>query len=428
MNSSIGLRPWMLVVVIIVIFIGIPVLRFVIPQQEAAALRPGVLVEVTPVRTETFEYILRYPGTITPQSTTVVTPRIAGEIKRVHVTSGAMVSAGDVMVSIDDSMARLQAEQAQAGVRAAQAQLDQARRGVRAQELESARASVEQAEEELRTARSNLERTERLFEAGTISRSQYEDAENAFQSARTQVENARRSLRIMEEGASAEELELAEANLDSARKQLELAELQLRYAEVRAPISGRIADVMAEEGNMANTSTALAAIISDEMIQVQAALPEEYYGQLAYRVGDLQARIFPIAYPDNPPYSGVLSSVASVIQPESRTFGIEIAVENPQGRLRPGMFVNLELILRSVEDALVLPSDALLRREGRSVVYTIDESGDELTARMIPVKTGGRRSGRVHITDGLQPDMPVIVGGNTFLEDGQLVRRTGGSQ
>ncbi|AFG36205.1 efflux RND transporter periplasmic adaptor subunit [Spirochaeta africana] len=416
-----GRRKILALLIVLAIFIGLPLWQFLQPE-DIPPTRAGVLVELELVVPEVFEDILRYPGTITPENTTVVTPKLAGEVLRMHVRSNDQVQAGQLLAELDDSLPRLQAEQARAGVRAAQAQLDQARRGVRAQELESARASVEQAEEDLQTARSNLERTERLYEAGTIPRARYEEAQNSFRSARTQVENARRSLRLMEEGASAEELELAEANLESARKQLQLAELQLGYAEVRAPIAGRVADVMVEEGNMVSTETALAAIIGDELIHVQSALPEEHYGTLGFLAGELEARIFPIAYPDDPPYEGVLSHVSSVIQPESRTFKIEVAVDNTRGRLRPGMFVNMELIVRRIEDAIVVPGSAVLRRDGRSVVFTVEEVEGETVARMLPVRVGARSTGRLLIAEGLEADIPIVVRGNTYLEDGQLVR------
>ncbi|MFW5801208.1 MAG: efflux RND transporter periplasmic adaptor subunit [Spirochaeta sp.] len=407
--------------IVILIFIGLPLWRTALGEDEAES-HQGILVELMELETERFEEMLRYPGTVTPNNNTVVTPKLAGEVLEIHVNRNDVVQPGDLLVSIDDSMARLQADQARAGVRAAQAQLDQARRGVRAQELENARASVQQAEDELQTARRNLERTERLYEAGTISRSEYEDAQNAFQSANTQVENARRSVRLMEEGASAEELQLAQANLDSAEKQLELAELQLNYAEVRAPIGGRVVDIMAEEGNMASTSTALAAIIGDDHVQVTTALPEERYELFAYRVGDMQVRIHPIAYPEASPFPGVVANVSSLIQRESRTFEVEVAVENPQGRLRPGMFANLEFVVNVEQEAILVPSSAVLTRDNQQVVYTVEMEDGSPTAHMLPVSVGARQDGQVLITDGLEPGMQIVIRGNTYLEDGQLVR------
>ncbi|GAB6088522.1 efflux RND transporter periplasmic adaptor subunit [Spirochaeta dissipatitropha] len=421
--SKVKKFPLYLMLFILLVFIGIPVYRFFFDSAEDTAAEPGVLVETVPAGLADFENILRYPGTITPQTTTVVTPKLSGEVLTVHVSTNQMVEAGDLLFTIDDSVARLQAEQARAGVRAAQAQLERAQRGARAQELESARASVEQAREDLQTARSNLERTERLYEAGTIARSQFEEAQNAFRNARTQVENAERSLRIMEEGATSEDLELARANVQSAQKQLELAELQLRYALVRAPVRGLLADVMIEEGSMAGTTTPLAAIIADEMIQVQAAIPEERYGLLAYRAGEMQARVYPAAYPEDPAYEGILSMVSSVIQPESRSFGIEIAVENSSGRLRPGMFVNFELILERMDNAVSVPATAVLFREGRQVVYIADFDDDGATvARIQPVKTGIRDGSRIQIISGVEAGDEIIVRGASFLEDAQLIR------
>lgn len=403
------------------VFVAFPLFRLLAPGDDRVERVPGTAVRLGSPRIGPAEEVLRYPGNLRPESTTAVVPRIAGEVLRIHVGAGDAVSAGQLLVSIDDEVVRLQMRQAQAAADAAEAQLAKARAGAPEEEVDNARALVAQAEEDLEVARSSMERTRRLFEAGTIARAQFEDAENQFRSAETQVQNARRSLSLLEQGARDEDLTMAQANADAAARQLELAELQLDYAQIRAPISGTVASVLVEEGNMVDTRTPVVALVNDNLITIRLAVPEEHYGRVRTRGTEIPARVHPVAYPDRDPFPGTVSAVSPVIDAASRTFEVEVVVNNSAGLLRPGMYANVELVLSRQEQAILVPTRAVLFRDGAQVVFVAEE-GNSLHAAMREVDVGVEQDGFFEIRGGLAPDDRLIVEGNAFLEDGALLR------
>ncbi len=409
-----------LIVLVVGTFLGIPAARVLFAPEVAGPSDPPAPVRVgVPIRADA-ERTVRYAGNLTPEASTTILPRVSGRVTAIPVRQNQFVAAGDVIARIEDEVLRLQVEQARAAFEAADAQYRQAVRGVRTGELDIVRAEVEQAETELETARSNLERTERLYEAEAVSRSDYESAVDRFQSAQTQVANARRQLDLMESGASEEELAMARANADAAARQLELAELQLDYATVRTPVAGSVARVMAEVGQMVGTESPIAAVVNDRLIYARITIPERFYGDFLGSEGTMQVRIRPEAYPDDAPFEGTVSTVASIIDAASRTFEVEVAIPNADGRLRPGMYVNAVFVLESWGEALQIPDSAVYRRDGATVVYTV-ESASPARASVVEVRTEDLPGEFTLVHDGLDGSERLIVEGAAFLADGEDV-------
>ncbi len=381
----------------------------------------GVVVVIGAVERRNIEEILRYPGTLTPRQTVTVVPKVAGRVETIHVSEGERVAPGRLLISLDSQSIELQADQAYSAWQAALAQYRKAERGVREGELENARASYAQARDDLEAARRDLERSKRLYEAGTIARAKYEEAEAAFRSASTAVENAKRSLEMMEEGATSEELDSAKANAEALKARYDLAELQIAETRITASSYGTVASIMVDAGNMVAQGTPLIAIVGEDPIYAQVAIPEKYYGRFVDAKRRIAARVYPTAYGTERPYAGFVERVSPLIDPQSRTFTVEIALPNPSGRLKPGMYVNTDIIIDIRENALVVPESAVVRRDDRDVLFAVRE-GASAHATMIEIDPGLRSGGYVEIRSGLVGDEPIIVEGNAFLEDGQPVR------
>jgi HlyD family secretion protein len=395
-------------------------LRYYAGIEETGEKRTGVPVVVGRASKRSVEEILRYPGTLMSTGTATIVPKIAGRVDRITVKEGEIVRRGEILVELQAEAAAIQADQALSAWNAAVAQLRKAERGVRDMELESAQASLSQAEEDLIAAERNFERSKRLYEAGTIAKANFEESENALGSARTLLENARRSVQMMEEGASSEELDMAKANAEAAGSQYELAKLQLDYARVTAPVSGIVAAVLVDEGNMVGTSTPLLAIVQQDPMKAAIQVPEKYYGR--FTAGEhLPVRVSPIAYPGSEAFDGFVSSVAPVIDPGSRTFEVAAEVSNPRGLLKPGMFVNTEMVIEVVDNLLMAPATAVVLRDDSSVVFTVRVDGARY-AKMVHVETGIRSDGFVAISGAISESDLIILLGNSFLEDGQLIQ------
>lgn len=422
---------------IIVILVAIPVLiiafqvtRKLLSNREIERPQAAVPVVIGTPKIGTLEKSILYSGTLMPEKMVTVLPKVPGKLESIAVEEGEPVEEGDLIATVDKEVAELQMEQAHAAYRAAFAQYQAAKRGVRPAELETARASLEQAEKDLEDALTNLERSKRLLDAGTISQANYEETERIYRSSETKVENARRQVELMAEGSGKEELEMAEANAEAAEAQYELAKLQFENTEITAPVSGYIAKVTAEEGNMVGSETPIVLIVQDDPMYVEIPMPEQYYGVISGKAASIEARVFPSAYPEAPPYSGDVTNVSRILDPESRTFVLEIHVDNPERRLRPGMYVNVEIVLDKSENTIMVPESSLVYRNDTQVVFVVDGEetpGDgKVQAKMKSVRVGLRQDGIAEINGGISSEDRVIIKGNAFLEEGQLIEPVDG--
>lgn len=411
----------LLLLLLPLIFIALPIGRYLITtNRQEEELPPAPVVAGYPNQ-GVIERSLQYTGTLTAENTTMVIPKVAGRIEQIYVKENQVVEKGDILFRLDDEVPRLRAEQAKAAWEAARAQYEKAKRGARQEELENNRALIDQAGKDLEAAEKNLERSRKLYEAGTLPKADYEAAENAYRSAETRLENAKRSLRLMEEGAGKEELRMAEANAEAARKQYELALLELDYSSITAPVTGRAAKIMAEEGNMAGPSTPVAAIVNDELIFVDVAVPEKHYAAFIRRDEDIEASVSAAAYPDRSAVPGTVSRVASIIDPQSRTFNVEVAVRNREGLFKPGMYVTVTLTLEKIPADLLLPDSSIVFRDGGEAVFVLTKgASDHVELRSVEI--GERGNGVVQILAGIGSDERIVFEGNSFLENGQKVR------
>jgi len=314
---------------------------------------------------------------------------------------------------------RLQADQAAGALAAAQAQFDKARKGVRSEELQNAEASLAQAEKDLSTAEQNFQRSERLFKEGAISRSKFEDGQRQFQNAQTQLDNARRSVQMMQKGASSEELSMAESQVKAMQAQYDLARLQMDYAKVTTPVAGRVAKVHTDQGNIAGQATPLVTVVQDDPILVKIPVPEKYYGDIKARAAMIEARVSPNALPGET-FQGRVSAVSSTVDPASRTFTVEVELANGAGRLHSGMYAGVDLVVERIPDALLVPTVALLKRGGKTGVYTVVEANSQ-HARFVEVATGLAEGESTQVLSGLAEADRVVSEGNSFLEEGEKV-------
>ena len=360
---------------------------------------------------------LRYAGTLEPRAMVTVLSKVPGRVERILVSEGDMVRKGQLLVLMEDDVARLQADQAAAAAAAAQAQLEKARRGVRPEELASAQATLATVQKDLVDAETASARADRLHADGAITKTAHEEAQAKLRAARTAVENAERSVRMMEQGAGSEEQRMAEAALASAQATADLARLNLDNTRVSAPIAGQVAKVAIDEGNLAGAATPLAVIVNESAMVVKAAVPERHYGDFLAAGEGMPAEAVFAALPDRGALPGRVISISPTIDAATRTFTAEVEVTDPRSELRSGMYASVTFQVAHAADALVVPAAALCSRSGGRGVFVVE--GD--AARFRVLETGIEDGAMVQVIAGLAEGARVVVDGNAFLEDGQRV-------
>lgn len=208
----------------------------------------------------------------------------------------------------------------------------------------------------------------------------------------------------------------ARSNAEQAAANLATLEQRLGRTVVRAPFGGFLEDRMIELGSTVTPGTPVARIVDTSPVKVVGAVPERFAADVAPG-REVVIRFDAIGTS----VDGTVSFVGSAVDNRSRTFPIEVRVENPDGRFKPEMSANIRMPLRQVDDAIVVPQDALIRDEDGFVVYVAVPDGDGWVAELRAVETSAADRGQVVVTSGLQAGDRVIVLGQHRVSDGDRV-------
>lgn len=304
---------------------------------------------------------------------------------------------------------------AEAKMRAAKAAVEQARAL-----LAEARAAEENANRE-------LARTEKLFHNGVVSQDRFdqvrtaatvarrkrEGAEELLRAAQQQLEAAQQQYQMLREGARREDRAAVAARVAQAQAALQLARVRLEKTIVRAPVAGLIQRRHVDTGEYVRAGQPLADIVDIRRIKVKVSVPERDVVHL--RPGSEVAVFFDALGRRR---LGRVIFCAPAADPRTLTFRTELALDNPDGAIRPGMVCRVTLVRNRLERAVLVPIFAVMKHEREYVVF-VEEGG---RAREQPVRLGFFVGNRVVVEEGLRFGDRLIVAGHRDLSDGARVR------
>jgi len=313
---------------------------------------------------------------------THLSPRAEGVIRKVLVALGEKVTVGQPLLEMESAA------------------------------LGEAESSYLESEATLRLSRKALDRQAALREEGISS-------EKEFLAARQEAESA--GIRAQAASDKLRRLGLGQAEVDGLGKSGP-AGAQGRLV-LRAPAAGTILDMHAVPGEAARPDQNVFTIGDLSQMWVWADVYEGQVRQvLAHEHhGDMRATVTAKAFPGEV-FPATVDFVAPSMDEKTRTLKVRVGVPNPKGKLRAGMFVNVELYLPSGPDALVIPRAALLSDEGRSFVF-VRHQGEYWVRR--PVETGRASGGQVEITKGLAGGETVATEGCFLLKSDVLRSKMG---
>lgn len=242
------------------------------------------------------------------------------------------------------------------------------------------------------------------------------------ESQKLAMENAERELQkqqalYKEGGVTEKELELARRTALDARLNYEAALLRAKKLQLRAPISGVIANLQsAADGTRIPAGFRLCSIVSYETAMLQVNLPNTDLGRV--QIGQ-SARITNYALPDQL-FQGRVIAIDPTIDPQTRTFKATIQVRNDQLLLRPGMFVKVDIVIEDHPNAIVIPKTAVQNREDRPVAFVVQG----VTAELRELVTGLETREEIEVLEGLSEGDRLVVKGHETLRDKSKVRVT----
>ncbi|MDR7865744.1 MAG: HlyD family secretion protein [Sporomusaceae bacterium] len=210
-----------------------------------------------------------------------VSTKVPGQLEELAVREGDRVEAGQVIARIDGKALHIQAEQAEANLAAAQAKLASLEAGSRPQQVAQAESSVAQAEANLENTRRDYERTATLYEDGALSAQQRDAALTALKVAQAQYEAARQGLSLAAEGAAAQDVDFAKAQVAQAAAALKNARLQVENSVIVAPVAGIVAKLPVDRGEMVSVGQTIYSITNPADSWVEANIEETEIGRIA---------------------------------------------------------------------------------------------------------------------------------------------------
>jgi multidrug efflux pump subunit AcrA (membrane-fusion protein) len=202
-------------------------------------------------------------------------------------------------------------------------------------------------------------------------------------------------------------------------------------APVESPLTGIIGRVYVDKGTNVSPQTAVAVVVDIDRVKVHLDVPEKYLPQVS--IGQ-QARVRVEAYP-NEVFTGTVTRISPVVDIETRTAPIEISIDNPGHRLKPGMFAGIQLVLEKRENVPTVIKEAVIGRPPSTHVFVIEKVKDQRrdvtptgdvtptrdVARMRDVTLGLRENDRIEVLKGLEAGDIVAVMGQERLRDGSAV-------
>lgn len=344
-------------------------------KKEAVQEESLVPVETVQARTADLAHTLNTSGEIVADMEAAVAPKVSGRVTAVRVRVGDRVAKGQALIELDATDSLNGVAQAEAGVGIAEANFDN-------------------AEQSLADAQLNYERSKTLFEAEAISQSQMEQAESG-------LKNAQAGLKLAEE-----QLKQAQSTLNNARE-------SLHNFNVTSPMSGLVASVNVETGEMASPQAPVVTVVQLDTVRVKVSLSENFIGSIKPGI-EVPVTINALGKT----YTGTVTSVGPKADSVTRAFPVEIKLDNKQGEIKSGMVADLILSTGTSKGAVAVPVDAVMEREGQFTVFVVEEG----KVREVSVKVGVSADQLTEIKEGIKEGQEVIVKGNRLVADGQQVR------
>jgi len=316
----------------------------------------------------------------------VIGPVNEGRIVRLYAGQGTRVRKGQKLAELESA----DIDQAEADYLKALSDYQNALRSSAA-EVKLAQESYDrnkQLYEQKITAGKNLQSAEHDLEVAKAA------GENSVNSTKAALTAARRHLLI---------LGLNDATIDALSKKTDLA----ATFSLNSPIDGIVVERNATIGASVGTDANLFKIIDLSQVWIDANVFEKDLQRV--RPGQ-EVKLTVPAFPQTT-FSGKVIFVDSVVNPETRTVNVRTEVANPDGRLKPDMFANVQIVTDINRAAISIPQSAVLNDEGKTIVFVAD--GNSFKKRQ--VQAGIQNNDRVEIVDGLNAGDKVVVKGNYLL-------------
>jgi membrane fusion protein (multidrug efflux system) len=222
-------------------------------------------------------------------------------------------------------------------------------------------------------------------------------------------ENERRAkLLLQKEAISQEEYEIASAEFRSLKAQTQLIQAQIAKTTIRAPFSGKIGLRNISPGTYVTPTTLITKLVNSSQVKISFSIPEKYASEIENNTSIL------FTIPNNPQkFTAKIYAIEPEIETATRTLKIRAISDNSTGKLLPGTFATIELSLKNIKDAIVIPTEAVVPIQDGKVVYIANNG----KAKEIKIETFSRTTKEIIVTSGLKSGDTLLTSGVMSLKD-----------
>jgi multidrug efflux pump subunit AcrA (membrane-fusion protein) len=334
---------------------------------------------------------------------------IAGVVANILCSVGQQVHKGDVLIQLDDRLAKSAEEQADAALAQAQASLAALKATPRPDQLQIAQLTVEKAQSAADLAEKNYNRLKELLAAQGTSEKNVQQAASDLAAARTDLAIAQKQLALLKNSPTPQELHQEEAKVAQAQAALVTAKVQRQMMTIAAPIDATVMSININPGESADPTKPLVQLMAMDRLMVDVDVPAD---QLPAKTEGLSAQIIPDPRGSPADPGNVAVGTVSFVSPQvdPKTGAVTIGIDLPaNANLRPGLAVRVRVIVEEHKDVLAVPQEAVVTDENGDSVISLVEA-DQATHKT--VKVGIQENGLVEISaDGLKEADTVVTAG-----------------
>jgi len=311
-----------------------------------------VPVEILTVVKKEISQSVRLSGVLAPNQSVDIFPEVSGKVVKIMADLASIVNKGDTLAFIDS--------------------------GVNYGNFKQAEAQVLTTRNALEIAKLNLQSDKNLFATGDISKIAYDNSVLSVKSA--------------------------EANLLSADAALIMAKKAYFDTRITTPIPGIISRKYVETGTMVSPAAPVYRVVEISKLKLEIGIPQNIIG----KVKSGNTATITVSALDNKKFSGILSRISPQADERTGTFPAEIIVDNtPAFTLKPGMTCELELSFSMGREHLVVPEYALVKKNGNSYLYIVNNN----IATLTPVQEGITAGDYTVLLSGAQSGDKIVVTG-----------------
>jgi RND family efflux transporter MFP subunit len=337
-----------------------------------------VSVRATVVQTGSITAYLEVAGTTAPRERAKLGAKVDGTISEITVDEGDEIQKGQLLIALDPVDFQLEIERAAAALKAAEAELNQTQEDYELKSLDWKRISS-------------------LYERRVIAKHRYDVMKASYHMASASVAEAR-------------------AQVTQMKADLALAEKRYADSRVLAPFDGVVTKKMLHVGEVSSVygyNWEALEIMDLSHIKIECDIAEKWR---AFIAPEMTTLITIDAFP-NEEFSGTITTITPLVDPQQRTFKVKIVIPNIERRLTAGMFARIKIAFEKRPDTIIVPIDDILQtQEGHFVFLVLDGK-----ARRQQIELGIVEGKKAEVISGLQTGDMVVTAGSYRLQDGTPV-------